>query len=100
MPRLQTAASLRQQISQLEEATGNHIEQSRKNTDLFLKIAAASLALESQQERELWQKTLQVVDSTGRGTEMKRNSAKLKSDLDELLKRVRIASQVAAGSTP
>lgn len=100
MPRLQTAASLRQQISQLDEATGTHIEQSRKNTDLFLKIAAASLAIESQQERESLQKSLQIVDITGRATESQRNSAKLKSDMDELLKRVRVASQVAADSTP
>jgi len=100
MPRSQTAASLRQQISQLDEATGAHIDQSRKNTDLFLKIAAASLAIESQQERESVQKSLQIVDPTGRGTESQRNSAKLKSDLDELLKRVKIASQTAADSTP
>ena len=100
LPRLQTAASLRQQISQLDEATGNHIEQSRKNSDLFLKIAAANLAVESEQERELLQKSLQIVDATGRGSESQWNSAKLKSDLGELLKRVRIAPQVAADSTP
>lgn len=100
MPRLQTAASLRQQVSQLDEATGTHIEQSRKNTDLFQKIAAASLAIESQRERESLQKSLQVVDITGRATESQWSSAKLKSDLDGLLKRVRIASQVAADSTP
>lgn len=100
LPRLQTAASLRQQIGQLDEATGNHIEQSRKAGDLFLKIAAANLAADSQQERDSLQKSLQVVDSAGRGTESQWNSAKLKSDLDELLKRVRIASQVAADSTP
>lgn len=100
LPRLQTAASLRQQISQLDDATGNHIEQSRKNSDLFLKIAAASLAVESAQERELLQKSLQIVDATRRGSESQWNSAKLKSDLGELLKRVRIAPQVAADSTP
>ena len=100
LPRLQTASSLRQQISQMDETTGNHIEQSRKNNDLFLKIAAASLAVESEQERESLQKSLQIVDPTGRGTESKWNSAKLKSDLDELLKRVRIAPQVAPDSTP
>ena len=100
LPRMQTAASLRQQISELDVATGNNIEQSRKNTDLFLKIAAASLAIESQQARESLQKSLQVVDITGRATESQWNTAKLKSDLDGLLKRVRIASQVAAGSTP
>jgi hypothetical protein len=100
LPRLQTAASLRQQISELDEATGNHIEQSRKNSDLFLKIAAANLAVESEQERESLQKSLQIVDVTGRGPESQWNSAKLNSDLDELLKRVRIASQVTADSTP
>ena len=100
MPRLQTAASLRQQIGQLDEATGNYIEQSRKNSDLFLKIAAANQAVESEEERESLQKSLQIVDAAGRSPESQWNSAKLKSDLDELLKRVRIASQVASDSTP
>lgn len=100
LPRLQTAASLRQQIGQLDEATGNHIEQSRKNTDLFLKISAAHLAVESQQERESLQKSLQVVDPTGRGTESQWTTARLNSDLDELLRRVRIASQITADSNP
>jgi hypothetical protein len=99
LPRLQTAASLRQQISQLDEATANHIEQSRKSSDLFQKIAAASLAVETEREHESLQKSLQIVDPTGRGTESKWNSAKLQSDLDELLKRVRIASQVSPDST-
>ena len=98
LPRLQTAASLRQQISQLDEATGNHIEQSRKNTDLFLKISAASQAVESQQERDALQKSLQVVDPAGRGTDSQWNIAKLNSDLDGLLKRVRITSQASAES--
>ena len=100
LPRLQAAASLRQQISQLDEATANHIEQSRRSSDLFQKIAAASLAVETEREHESLQKSLQIVDPTGRGTESKWNSAKLQSDLDELLKRVRIASQVSADSTP
>ncbi len=100
LPRLQTAASLRQQISQLDEATADHIEQSRKNNDLFLKIAAASQAVETQRERESLQKSLQIVDQTGRGTASKWNSATLQSDLDELLKRVRIAPRVTADSPP
>jgi hypothetical protein len=100
LPRLQAASGLRQQISQLDEATGTQIEQSRKNTDLFLKIAAANSALEAQQQRHALQKSLQIVDVTGRGVEPKWSSAKLESDLDELLKRVRISSKVAAGSAP
>ena len=95
LPRLQTAAALRQQIAQLDEATGKQIEQSRASDDLFLKIAAASRALQTQQERAGVQKSLQVVDITGRGIASPWNSAALQGDLDGLLKRVRIAPQLA-----
>jgi hypothetical protein len=98
LPRLQTAAGLRQQIGQLDEVTGNYISQSRNQTDLFLKIAAANQALESQQDRDALQKSLQVVDITGRGLEAQWNSAKLRADLDALLKRVRIATQTTDDS--
>jgi hypothetical protein len=100
LPRLQAANSLRQQIAELDSATRNYIEQSRKETDLFLQIAAASRALEAQQEREAVQKNLQVVDITGRGMEPQWTSAKLRSDLGELLKRVSIAPRVAADAPP
>lgn len=98
LPRLQAASSLRQQISLLDDAVRNNIEQSRRNSDLFLKIAAASRGLDAQKEREGLQKSLQVVDPTGRGVDTQLSSAKLKSDLDDLLKRVRIASQISNDS--
>jgi hypothetical protein len=98
LPRLQAAASLRQQIGELDAATRIHIEQSRKADDLFMKIAAASRAFEVQQERESLQKNLQVVDITGRGMEPQWSSAKLKSDMGELLKRVSIAPRVTTDS--
>ena len=98
LPRLQTAASLRQQISQLDDAVGNYISQSRNTSDLFLKISAANQALEMERIRESLQKSLQVVDITGRASEPQWNSAKLESDLDDLLKRVKIASSVTPDS--
>lgn len=100
LPRLQAAASLRQQINQLDDATQASVNQSQNNSDLFIKIAAASKAIDSQMEREGLQKALQVVDITGRGLESKYSSGKLKADLDALFKRVRIASKVLEGSTP
>jgi hypothetical protein len=100
LPRLQTSATLRQQIAQLDDATGNYINQSRSTNDLFLKITAAHNALASQTERDALQKSLQVVDITGRGVEPRWNAATLKADLDALLKRVRIASRVTADSAP
>ena len=98
LPRLQAAASLRQQISQLDDATQASVEQSRKSTDLFVKITTASKAIESQMEREGLQKALQIVDITGRGVETKYNSGRLKVDMDDLLKRVRVAPKVLDGS--
>ncbi len=100
LPRLQTSATLRQQIGQLDEATGNYINQSRRSDDLFLKIAAAHNALASQTDRDALQKSLQVVDITGRGVEPRWAAASLKADLDALLKRVRIASRVTPDSAP
>ncbi len=98
LPRLQAAASLRQQIGELDAATRFHIEQSRRSDDLFMKIAAASHAFEVQQERETLQKNLQVVDITGRGMDAQWSSSKLKSDMVELLKRVSIVPRVSTGS--
>jgi hypothetical protein len=98
LPRLQAANSLRQQIGELDTSTRNYIEQSRKDDDTFMKIAAASHALEAQQEREALQKNLQVVDVTGRGIEPQWNSGKLRSDVSELLKRVSIAPRVTTES--
>lgn len=100
LPRMQAAASLRQQINQLDDATQGSVDQSKKNSDLFIKIAAASKAVETQLEREGLQKALQVVDITGRGVESKYNSGRLKADMDDLLKRVRVAPKVLEGSTP
>ena len=96
LPRMQTAATLRQQIGELDDATRNYIERSRNESDLFMKIAAASHALDAQHEREALQKNLQVVDVTGRGVEPQWNSAKLRSDQLELMKRVSIAPRVPA----
>lgn len=100
LPRLQAATSLRQQINQLDEDTRNYIEQSQKNSDLFLKIAAAQLAVQSQQGRATLQQSLRIVDASGRGLEPLWSSSKLRADLDELLKRVRLALQVTEDSPP
>jgi len=64
-----------------------------------VKIASLSKAIDTQLALEGLQKTLQVVSVSGRGMDPKYNSGRLKIDLDELLKRVRIAPKVLEGST-
>lgn len=98
LPRLQTAASLREEIARLDGATRSGIEQARRNDDILIRIAAANRALEAQIERAAFQKSLKVVDPTGRGVEPEWSTAKLAGDLNELLKRVRIAPRIVPGS--
>ncbi|HUX90514.1 MAG TPA: LPP20 family lipoprotein [Gallionellaceae bacterium] len=100
LQRQQAAAALRQQMDQLDDAVQASIDQSKNSTDLFVKIAAASKAIDTQLEREGLQKTLQVVSASGRGLDSNYNSGRLKADLDDLLKRVRVAPKVVEGSTP
>lgn len=98
LPRLQTANGLRQEIGRLDDATRSYVEQSRAASDLFAKIAAASSALDAQAEREGVQKSLRVVDVTGRGLEPEFNTGKLAADLNALLKRVRVSARVPENS--
>jgi hypothetical protein len=99
LQRQQAAAGLRQQMDQLDDAVQASVDQSKNSPDLFVKLASLSKAIDTQLELEGLQKTLQVVSSSGRGMDTKYNSGRLKIDLDELLKRVRIAPKVLEGST-
>jgi hypothetical protein len=100
LPRLQAGESLGQQLKQLDETIQSNIDQSKSSADLLFRIAAANNAVSSQFEREGLQRALQVVDVTGRGIESRYNSAKLRLDLNELLKHVRIVSRILDGSAP
>jgi hypothetical protein len=98
LPRLQAGTGLRQEIGRLDAATGKYLEQARVSGDILIKIGAANLALEAQIERAAYQKSLRVVDPTGRGAESEWNTAKLNTDLTDLLKRVRVAPRIASGA--
>jgi hypothetical protein len=99
LPRAQAAATFRQQMAELDDATRGHVERARSENDPFLKIAALGRALKAQQERDALQKNLQVVDGSGRGMEAAWNSAALRTELEDTLKRVSIAARVP-GNAP
>jgi hypothetical protein len=100
LQRQQAAAGLRQQMDELDDAVEANLAQAKNSGDLFVKISAVNKAIDIQLEREGLQKTLQVVSASGRGLDSKYNSGRLKTDLDDLLKRVRVAPKVLEGSTP
>lgn len=100
LPRQQAATALRQDIEGLDGATRSYVAQARSSSDLLVKAAAANRALESQAARDALQKTLRVVDSTGRGVEPEFSSGQLAADLDSLLRRIRMRAQAEGALEP
>jgi hypothetical protein len=91
LPRAQAAASLREEIARRDEAIARHVAQARAAADLLAQVGAASRALDMAIERDDFQRSLKVVDHTGRGVESEYGAARLRADLDDIVKRVRIA---------
>ena len=100
LPRQQAATALRQDIETLDGATRSYMTQARSSSDLLVKAAAASRALESQAARDALQKTLRVIDATGRGVEPEFSSGQLAADLDSLLRRIRMRAQAEGALDP
>lgn len=89
--RTQASASLTEEIKKLDAAIQQYTAQARAASDALLGIGAMQRALETLGERESLQKSLKVVDPSGRGLESAVGVARLRADLNELLKRVRVA---------
>ncbi|MDH5358936.1 MAG: LPP20 family lipoprotein [Gammaproteobacteria bacterium] len=92
-----TATALRQQIEQLDQGTATHIEKARASKDSLDTLAHASSALSQQLQRAGLQRSLQVVDNSGRGITPRWNLAELSSDLRTQLERVRIQPNLSQG---
>lgn len=99
LPRAQAAADLRQEIALLDAAIEGYVTQARASDDVLSKIRAASKALALQRERDDYQRSLKIVDATGRGVESPWGG-KLAADVDALVKRVRVAPVVSAEAPP
>ncbi|MFV1997536.1 MAG: LPP20 family lipoprotein [Acidiferrobacterales bacterium] len=99
LSRLQASTNLRQEIERLDSATRIYVKRARSEGDILRKVRFASMALDKQVARRVYQRTLRIVDRSGRGAPSPWQVAKLGSDLERLLRRVRIAPQVVADTT-
>lgn len=90
LSRAKADAALRTQIANLDANTRAYLDQAQHSSDLFVKIAAATHAVEAQQERAGLQSELQVVDITGRGMPPAWTLGKLQGDRAALLARLSI----------
>jgi hypothetical protein len=89
-----SARALRQEVEELDRATRIHIDKARSSGDVLDKVANAYAALTTQMERAGVQRSLQVVDNSGRGVPPKWNLAKLSTDLRSQMERIRITPRV------
>ncbi|MEE8387742.1 MAG: LPP20 family lipoprotein [Acidiferrobacterales bacterium] len=94
LSRLQASNNLRQEVDRLDRATRIYVKRARGEGDILRKVRSASLALDEQVARQAYQKMLRVVDRSGRGAPSPWDVAKLSSDLEQLLRRVRISPHV------
>jgi hypothetical protein len=97
--RLQAENNLLQEIKRLDNATRIYIKRAQKEGDILRKVRAASNAVDAQVARLAFQRKLRIVDTSGHGSPSKWQISKLNSDLERLLRRVRISPQVVNDTT-
>lgn len=95
LSRAKAGAALREEIGKIDDEVQQRADSAKAATDPLLKIAALSRAIDTSVKRDGFQASLQVVSPSGQGIEAPISRASLQASLDEALKRVRIAPEVA-----
>lgn len=90
LDRTKTGNRLRQDIRELDKTTSTAIKQANQADEKLQKAVFAAKALKTQLERRTVQRLLQVVDVSGKGVTEKWELSRLRSDLSELLRRIKI----------
>jgi LPP20 lipoprotein len=93
--RLQAAQTLRDDIDRLDEATRLYVAKTNAEKDPLKRIAAASRAVEAQIERASAQRSLQIVDITGRGVPPSWPLAQLRSERETLFQDLTLATRTS-----
>ena len=99
LPRRQTAAILKQEISRIDDATRTYIENAAVARDKLEKIVYARQALDAQFDRIAYQRSMQIVNPSGRGIPQVWRTSKLSTDFYKLVKRIRIKPIVTKDDT-
>lgn len=95
LSRAQAAAGLNEELLKIDAEVRQHMAAAKAATDVLLKIAALNRALEASIRRDGFQASLRVVDMSGHGVDADIPQATVRASLDEALKSVKIAPEVA-----
>ena len=99
LDRAQAGNNMRDEMRRLDEETRVELTRSEGQPDGLLAMAALNQAVNLQREREALQKTLKVIDLSGKGAPEQWNMAELRGKLETQLQALRIATHVEADST-
>ncbi|HQS58526.1 MAG: hypothetical protein B7Y56_11905 [Gallionellales bacterium 35-53-114] len=94
LPRAQASASLREELSKIDEELNQQMQAAQSAKDPLLKIGALSQAFQASIRREGFQASLKVIDPTGRGVQAPYSQASVQMQINDTLKQVKIAPLV------
>ncbi len=94
LDRKHAGSNIRLEMSRLDRETQSELNRSGSQSDSLLKMAALNKAMSLQQERQVLQKTLKVIDLSGKGLPAKWSVADLRGKLESHLQNLRIATAV------
>jgi len=94
LPRAQANASLREELTKIDDALNQQMQAAQATNDPLLRIGALSQALQSTINREGFQAMLKVIDPSGRGVQSPVSQATVQKQIGDTLKTVKIASEI------
>jgi hypothetical protein len=95
LSRSQAGASLREEIGKIDDEVQLQMQAAQAAQDSLLKVGALTHALDVSVKRDGFQASLKVVDPSGRGQEAPISQASIRTQIDDVLKHVQIAAEVA-----
>lgn len=94
LDRKQAGNNIRSEMKRLDDETQVELDRSNNQNDSLMSMAALNKALGLQQERDTLQRTLKVIDLSGKGSPSQWNMADLRGRLDASLQSLHIATAV------
>lgn len=94
LSRAQAGASLREELSKIDDEVHQQIEAAQAASDPLLRVGALTRALEASIKRDGFQASLKVIDPSGRGIEAPISQVSVQTRISKALKQVHISPEV------
>ena len=95
LSRSQAKASLREELDKIDDEIQQQMHTADATQDPLQKVGALSQALDVSIKRDGFQASIQVVDPSGHGVDEPISQATIRTQISDILKRVRITPEIA-----